>query len=188
MIRIVAFALFAIVLHAQSKPPAWSTSVKTAAESIDAWQKETKINVDGDARAQVADAVAQADWSKIAVPAEQREQALAWVKDIVVRAYLYSLLDRDRAQHSLASAQVTDHTLAQFMGTLGNEPFGFVEFLSAPAGAAISRDQQAIGRTPMGFVASGDVHTYDIVLSKEITCESTIQTRPGTTDRMTCPE
>ncbi len=188
MNRVLGITLLTIFLNAQSGPAAYSKPAKGVAESIEEWQKDTSITLDADARAQIADEVGQANWSKVYVPADQHEQALAWTKDILVRAYLYSLLDRDHAQHSLTLAKVAAHTFTEFIGTLRNEPFGFIEFLSAPAGAEISRDQHEIGRTPMGFIASGDAHTYDIILSKEITCESTIQPRPGTTDRMTCPE
>ncbi len=188
MRRLIGITLLAAFLNAQSKPAAYATPVKSAAESIEEWQKDTQVTLDDDARTQLLNDVGQADWSKIFVPAQQHEQALAWTKDIAVRAYLYSLLDPARAQDSLKLAQIADHPFAKFIGTLKNEPFGFIEFLSAPVGAAILRDHEAIGRTPMGFIASGDTHTYDIVLSKEITCESTIRPRPGTTDRMTCPE
>ncbi|HZU26796.1 MAG TPA: hypothetical protein VFA04_14820 [Bryobacteraceae bacterium] len=188
MTRVLGVALLSVLLNAQSKPAAYVPAAGSVAESIDHWQKETKVAVDEDARAQIADQAGQLDWSKVFVPAEQHDGALAWTNDIVVRAYLYSLLDRDRARQSIKRADVADHTLAKFAGTLRNQPFGFVEFLSAPSGGAIRRDGQEIGRTPMGFIVPGDPHTYDIVLSKEITCESTIQTRPGTTDRMTCPE
>jgi len=188
MNRVLGFALISILLNAQSNPEDYSAVAKSTAESIDAWQKDTNITVDAGAHAELAHQVEQADWSKVYVPPDHREQAMAWTKDVLVRAYLYSFLDRNRALHGVTAAQLADHTFADFTGTLTNEPFGFVEFLSAPAGAAIRRDEKEIGRTPMGFIAGGDAHNYDIVLTKEITCESTIRTRPGTTDRMTCPE
>ena len=149
------------------EPAPYSKPAKGMTASIEEWQKDTNITVADDARAQIADEVGQADWSKVFVPAEQHEQALAWTRNILVRAYLYSLLDRDRAQHTLTGEEVAAHTFAEFMGTLRNEPFGFIEFLSAPAGARIARDQQEIGRAPMGFIASGDAHIYDIILSKK---------------------
>ncbi len=188
MDRVLGIALLTFLLNAQSEPAAYSRAAKGVPESIEEWQNDTKITLDAGARAQIADEVGQADWSKVYVPAEQHEQALAWTKDILVRAWLYSLLDRDRAQHSLTQASVAAHTFAEFIGTLGNEPFGFIDFLSAPAGAgtrAITRRSRVRrwASSPLG-----DAHTYDIVLSKEITCESTIKPRPGTTDRMTCPE
>jgi hypothetical protein len=187
-LAIGTLAVCCCLAAAQSRPQAYATSAKSVADSIDAWEKNTKVAVDADARARIADDAERLDWSKVYVPAREREQALAWTRDVLVRAWLYALLDRDRGGHGIAKPQVDAYPLAEFAGTVKNEPFGFVEFLSAPPGAAIQRDHREIGRTPMGLLVPGDVHDYDIVLSKEMTCESTIQVRAGTTERMTCPE
>ena len=174
-----------------SPPSAYSTTpARSVADWIHAWEQDTKVGVDAEARAQIAQDADRVDLSRVFVPAERHEQALAWTKNALVKAYLYAVWNRDRAQSSLTKEQIDGYNIGDFIGSLNpvGEPFGIVEFLSAPAGATIMRDQQEIGHAPMAFVVSGQVHVYAIILSKEITCESTIQVRPGSTERMTCPE
>jgi|SRR5579884_2532154 len=171
-------------------PPPYSTTASDAASSVHQWEAASRLKVDPAAAVAIAEQARQMDLSNVSVPAEHHDQALAWTKDALVRGWLYAVLDRNRTQPTITKAQVEAYTLGEFIRSAAQtrEPFGIVELLSWPMGAKILRDQQEIGRTPMGFPVSGDTHVYDIVLSKSVTCESTIQVRPGTTERMTCPE
>jgi hypothetical protein len=172
-----------------SKPAAYATSSRDASDSIHQWEKDTRLKVDPEARAEIVQQATDADFSKAFAPKDHAAEALAWSRDVLIRSWLHALHARSESE-TITKAQAGSYAFSEFLLSLkvAGEPFGYVEFLSAPSGAVITRDKKEIGRTPLGFIVSGDVHDYQILLSKEMTCESTILVRPGTTEKMTCPQ
>jgi hypothetical protein len=182
--------LFGQSTHLEPAAP-YSPAARNITDSINQWEQATQVKVAPDARSQIADDAGGLDLSDVFIPKERYEEARVWTKDVLVKAYLYSIWARNRAQVLITKAEVQAYRLAQYVHenlAILHDPFGNIDFISNPTGATITRDSQFVGTTRMGVVVSVGSHDYAIVSDQnKLNCRRKIGVVPGKSQRMTCP-